>query len=162
MMTKKDNISLADEYFDRAYQMQLKGNIENAIKEYQISINFFPTAKAHTFLGFAYSLLGNFELAIEECKNAINLEPEYGNPYNDIGTYLLKLEKYDEAIYWFEKALMMKDNNVAYLSLFNLGKIYEKKGNWIKAYNYLNKAILLNPEYEPAQDEIIKLSTLLN
>lgn len=162
MMTKKDNISLADEYFDRAYQMQLKGNIENAIKEYQISINFFPTAKAHTFLGFAYSLLGNFELAIEECKNAINLEPEYGNPYNDIGTYLLKLEKHDEAIYWFEKALMMKDNNVAYLSLFNLGKIYEKKGNWIKAYNYLNKAILLNPEYEPAQDEIIKLSTLLN
>ena len=162
MMTKKDNISLAVEYFDRAYQMQLNGNIENAIIEYQTSINIFPTAKAHTFLGLAYSLQGNFELAIEECKNAISLEPTFSNPYNDIGTYFLKLEKDDEAISWFEKALSIRNNNLAYLSFFNLGKIFENKGDWMKALSYFNKAILVNPDFEPAQDELIKLSTLLN
>ncbi len=162
MMIKKDNISLAVEYFDRAYQMHLNGNIENAIKEYQTSIYIYPTAKAHTFLGLAYSLQGNFEQAIKECKNAISIEPAYSNPYNDIGIYLLKLEKDDEAVCWFEKALSMKDNDAAYLSLFNLGKIYEKKGDWLKALSYFNETILVNPNYEPAQDEIIKLSTLLN
>ncbi|MCL5029789.1 MAG: tetratricopeptide repeat protein [Bacteroidetes bacterium] len=162
MMTKKDSISLAVESFDRAYQMHLKGNIESAIKEYQTSIDIFPTAKAYTFLGSAYGLQGYFELAIEECKNAIKLEPEYSNPYNDIGTYLLNLGRDDEAIRWFEKALELKDQNVNHLSYFNLGKIFEKKGKWLKALSYFNDAILSNPDYEPAQDEIIRLSTLLN
>lgn len=162
MMTKKESISLAVESFDKAYQLHLKGNIECAIKEYQASIDFFPTAKAYSFLGLAYGLQGNFELAIEECKNAIRLEPEYVNPYNEIGTYLISLGRDDEAISWFEKALEIKDKDINHLSYFNLGKIFEKKGNWLKALKYFNEAILIDPDYEPAQDEIIRLSTLLN
>lgn len=161
-MTEKDNISLAVEFFDRAYKMHLKGKIESAIKEYQNSISIYPTAKAYTFLGWAYSLQGNFDLAIEECKKAIELEPEFSNPYNDIGSYLLNLGKEDEAICWFEKALETKDQNLNHLSYFNLGKIFEKKSQWLKALTYFNCAITVNPDYEPAQNEIIRLSTLLN
>ena len=49
-----------------------------------------PTAEAHTFLGWAYSFLGDYESAITECRNAIELDPDFGNPYNDIGAYLIQ------------------------------------------------------------------------
>jgi hypothetical protein len=36
---------------------------------------------------------------------AIKVDPEFGNPYNDIGAYLIEQEKWDEAIPWFQKAM---------------------------------------------------------
>lgn len=161
-MIKNDSPSLALEYFDRAYKMHLNGKIESAIKEYKTSIQIFPTAKAYAFLGWAYSLQGNFDQAIEECRKAIELEPEYGNPYNDMGTYLISLNKPEEALYWIEKALEIPDNNSRYISFYNAGKIYEKKGDWFQSIKFFKKSVLLNPDYEPAQNALIRLSTLLN
>ncbi|NIO09761.1 MAG: tetratricopeptide repeat protein, partial [Deltaproteobacteria bacterium] len=45
----------------------------------------FPTAEAYTFLGWTYSFMGQLNEAIEECQRAITLDPDFGNPYNDIG-----------------------------------------------------------------------------
>ena len=161
-MLKSENPTLALAYFDRAYKMHLDGKIESAIKEYKTSIQIFPTAKACMFLGWAYSLQGNFEIAIDECKMAIELEPDCGRAYNDIGIYLMNLNKPDDALAWFEKAAEISDDNSKHLSYFNMGKIFDKKGDWLKASKFYNKSLLLKPEYEPAQNALIKLFTLLN
>ena len=54
--------------------------------------NCYPTAEAYTFLGWTYHFQGRIEDAIAECKRAIEVDPEFGNPYNDIGAYLIELE----------------------------------------------------------------------
>src|SRR5262249_14907574 len=98
----------AAELFQEAYRAQIKGDIVNASRLYQESIQIYPTAEAHTFLGWVYSSLHRYEDAIQECKKAIAVDQEFGNPYNDIGSYLMKLGKLDEAIPWLEQAKIAK------------------------------------------------------
>lgn len=161
-MIDKDKIILASEYFNKAYKLHLSGNIKEAIEAYKKSIDFYPTPKAHTFLGWAFSLNGKFEEAIEECKIAIDLDPDYGNPYNDIGSYLINLEKYDEAIYWLEKAIESPDYEPRHFPFYNLARVYEKKGDWITALNYYSEALKANPDYELAKSAFIRLTALMN
>lgn len=161
-MVQRDKIVQAEEYFELAYKSHIDGEIKTAIEHYKLSIETFPTAKAHTFLGWAYSLLGNYEEAIVECKIAIELEPEFGNPYNDIGSYLINLGRPDEAVEWLEKAIEAPDYEPRHYPYYNLGRIYEKKGDWFAAIRYYNKSLTINPDYEQAQDSVIRITTLLN
>ena len=161
-MVEKSKRDLALEYFDNAYNLHIEGKINEAIKAYKASIKQLPTAKAHTFLGWAYSLLGEYEEAINQCKVAIGLNPNFGNPYNDIGSYLISLERHDEAIEWLEKAILAREYESRHYPYYNLGMIYEKKGDWFRAMFYYKEALKILPEYEVAQSALLRLTTLLN
>jgi tetratricopeptide (TPR) repeat protein len=73
----------------------MKGEYEAAIDLYSRSIEVFPTAAAYTFRGWTYSFLGKLDKAISECMKAIRVDPGFGNPYNDIGAYLIQQGKWD-------------------------------------------------------------------
>lgn len=161
-MAQKDKVEIAEEYFKKAYSAHLKGDLPVAIEAYKISIDYNPTAKAYTFLGWAYSLQGKFDEAIEQCKIAISIDPSYGNPYNDIGSYLISLKKYDEAIDWLEKAIKAPDYEPRHYPYYNLGNIYEKKGDWFTALNYYNESLAIDPNYDSAKTAVIRLTSLLN
>ncbi len=161
-MANQEKILLASEYFDKAYKLHLSGNIKEAIEAYKKSIDYFPTSKAHTYLGWAFSLNGRFEEAIEECKIAIELDPDFGNPYNDIGSYLISLNKYDDAIFWLEKAIDARNYEPRHFPFYNLGRIYEKKGDWFTALNYYSESLNINPEYELARNAFVRLTALMN
>src|ERR1700694_5171765 len=107
-MPHTDPHQTAAKYFQKGYEQQVPGQYRQAIDLYTRSIAAFPTAEAYTFRGWTYSFLGNYEQAIVECMQAIKVDPEFGNPYNDIGAYLIEQEKWDEAIPWFEKAIGAK------------------------------------------------------
>ncbi|WP_304132148.1 tetratricopeptide repeat protein [Ignavibacterium album] len=161
-MIDKEKEHLALEYFEKAYRLHIGGKIQEAIKAYRKSLQYYPTAKTHTYLGWALSLEKKFEEAIEECKIAIELDPDYGNPYNDIGTYLLALNKYDDAVYWFQKALDVKDYSTRYIPYYHLGKIYELRGSYFTALKYYSDSLELNPEFEPAKTAYYKLIAMMN
>ena len=105
---KEEDKIAAWNLFQEAYELQMKGQLEEAVELYKQSINTYPTAEAHTFLGWTYSFMGQLNEAIEECHQAIRQDPEFGNPYNDIGAYLIELSQLEEAIPWFEKAMKAK------------------------------------------------------
>jgi tetratricopeptide (TPR) repeat protein len=161
-MVAKDKISLSKEYFNRAYDLHLRGKINAAINNYKLSIENYPTAKAHTYLGWAFSLHAEYDKAIEECKAAIELDPDFGNPYNDIGSYLISLGKLDEAITWLEKAIDAEDYEPRHFPYFNLGRIYERKGDWFTAMSYYEDALELNPDYEIAKSAVLRLTAMMN
>ena len=161
-MVTRDKISIAAEYFNKAYDLHLRGRIDDAITNYKLSIECYPTAKAHTYLGWAYSLHANYEEAIEECKVAIELDPDFGNPYNDIGSYLISLGKLDEAIIWLERAIDAEDYEPRHFPYFNLGRIYERKGDWFTAMKYYQDALDVNPDYEIAKSAVLRLTAMLN
>lgn len=161
-MLDKDKKSLALEHYNNAYKMHLNGNINEAIELYRKSIKLYPTAKAHTFLGWALSMQGKFDEAIEECLYAIDLQPDFGNPYNDIGSYLISQKKLDDAKHWLTLALDAKDYAQRHFPLYNLGLVYEKKGDYIKAQEFYIESLKISPEYEAAKTAFIRMATLLN
>ena len=131
----------------QAYERQMKGELQDAVDLYKKSIEAFPTAEAYTFLGWTYSFLGRIDDAIEECHKAITQDPDFGNPYNDIGAYLIEKGEFDEAITWFQKALQARRYESPAFPHLNLGRVYERKGQWTEAIESYKKALALNPNY---------------
>lgn len=152
----------AAQLFQQAYRAQLQGNFADAIRLYRSSIQVYPTAEAYTFLGWTYSFLGRYEEAIAECKNAIATDPDFGNPYNDIGSYLIQLGKWDEAIPWLEQATTAKRYEPRHFPHVNLGRVYWAKGDLLKAAREFGKALEIAPRYLPARRALAALSALLN
>ena len=148
--------------FQQAYELQMKGQLEEAVKLYKHSLDTFPTAEAYTFLGWTYSFMGQLHEAIEECQRAIRFDPDFGNPYNDIGAYLIELNQLDEAIPWFERAMQAKRYESPAFPHMNLGRVYERKGEWDQAIESYKQAVTLNPDYTAAKRAMMRLITLLN
>jgi len=148
--------------FHQAYGYQLKGDLEQAVELYQKSIALYPTPEAHTFLGWAYSFQGRYDAAITECRKAIALDPEYGNPYNDIGAYLIEKGSLDEAVPWLEKAIQAKRYDSYCFPHYNLGRVWEAKGDWTKALTSYQNALQLNADYALARRALNQLQGLLN
>jgi tetratricopeptide (TPR) repeat protein len=75
--------------WQEGYRAHMDGDLERAVELYTKSIELSPTAEAYTFRGWAYSHMGRTDDAIAECHKAIEVDPDFGNPYNDIGAYLI-------------------------------------------------------------------------
>lgn len=150
------------QYFQQAYERQMKGELEEAVDLYKRSIASHPTAEAHTFLGWTYSFMGRLDEAIEECQHAIKVDPDFGNPYNDIGAYLLEKGQFDDAIPWFERAMQARRYESPAFPHLNLGRVYERKGEWDKAMDSYKKALTLNPNYALAKKALGRLIGMLN
>jgi tetratricopeptide (TPR) repeat protein len=152
----------AEELWKRAYGHQMAGELEEAIAFYKRSIDTYPTAEAFTFLGWAYATDKKLEEAIAECRRAIEVDPEFGNPWNDIGAYLMQLGRLDEAIPYLENATRAKRYESHSFPHFNLGRIYLKKGEPEKAVKCFRAAINANPTYVPAHNALQRLQRGLN
>ena len=161
---KSDDTRLktAEQYFRKAYHLQVDGHIEEAIHEYHKSIDTFPTAEAYTFLGWALSHLGQYNEAISSCESAISVDPDFGNPYNDIGAYLISLHQLEEAIPWLNKAKEAKRYEARHYPFFNLGRIFEMQGLWFEAQVEYEEALRIFPEYESAKESLQRLNLLLH
>ena len=125
---------------ERAYERQRAGDFEAAVRLYKASIDERPTAEAHTYLGWTYSFMGRFDDAIEQCKTAILVDPEFGNPYNDIGSYLIQKGELEKAIPWLQmakKAPRYEPRHFPYLNLFRVyiqqGRLDEAQREWAQA-----------------------------
>ncbi len=148
--------------FQQAYERQMKGELEEAVNLYKQSLTTHPTAEAYTFLGWTYSFMGRLDEAIEECHKAIAQDPDFGNPYNDIGAYLIEQGEFDEAITWFQKAMQAKRYESPAFPHLNLGRMYERKGKWTEAIDSYKMALTLNPNYALARKSLGRLVSSLN
>src|SRR5580692_746451 len=152
----------AQQRFQEAYEAQMAGDLERAVELYRRSLALHPTAEAHTFLGWTFHFQGKIQDAIAECKLAIAVDPEFGNPYNDIGAYLIELERYDEAIPWLEQALTAKRYDPRHFPYFNLGRVYLAKGMINRARQCFAKSLEIEPRYTLARQAMEKLRRMLN
>ena len=147
---------------DQAYRLQMKGEFADAIIIYNRSIEICPTAEAYTFLGWTYSMLDRYDAAIESCEQAIKIDPEFGNPYNDIGAYLIEQNKWEEAIPWLEKAVAAERYESPHFAYLNMGRAYKHLGRFKTALEQFDKAIAHDPYYQAAIGAKHKLLGRLN
>lgn len=161
-MQSSDQRDRAVQFFRQAYALQMQGEYQRAIELYTRSIETYPTAEAYTFRGWSYSFLGDYDRAIAECMDAIRVDPEFGNPYNDIGAYMIELGKLSDALYWLEKATRAPRYESYCFPWFNMGRVYEKWYQWGKARECYRQALCENPEYQIACVALKKLVVMWN
>ncbi len=137
--------------WQRGSLLHVLGEFKKAAQHFRESIAVHPTAEAHTFLGWSLSKLERVHEAIAECKKAILLDPKYGNPYNDIGVYLIELGRPDEAIPWLKKAIQAERYCCYQFAHFNLGRILFNKGQMEEAKRSFERALSYDPNYLPAR-----------
>jgi Tfp pilus assembly protein PilF len=135
----------AEELWREAYRHQMAGDLPRAIELYRRSIEVCPTAEAHTFLGWTLSFQGRLDEAREECLKAIGVDPDFGNPYNDIGCYLMQQDKLEEAVEWLERAKRAPRYEPRQFPYMNLGRIYLRWGRWWDALKEFEAAVRLAP-----------------
>ena len=154
--------ALADKYFQQAYTFQMDGQLGQAESYYRLSIETCPSAEAYTFLGWTYSFMGRIDDAIGECYKAIQVDPEFGNPYNDIGTYLIQKNELDDATVWLKRAITAKRYASYEFPHLNLGRVYDKQGKWQLAIQEFKKALQINPHYQLASRALKQIQARLN
>jgi Tfp pilus assembly protein PilF len=162
LVSAENRLELAAELFQKGFEAQMKGQLDEAVGLYKRSIDAYPTAEAHTFLGWTYSFQGQFDEAIGECKKAIQVDPTFGNPYNDIGAYLIEMGRYDDAIPWLERAKLASRYEAPHYPRFNLGRVYVAKEMYKRALLEFQEALDVHPHYPPAEQAIEAIKRRLN
>lgn len=163
----EDDVSPSDKYeakqlFQEAYQAQLAQNYESAIELYQRSIETYPTAEAHTFLGWVYSFQNRYDEAIAECLEAIRVDETLGNPYNDIGSYLLAKGDSYGCVRWFKRALFAPRYDSYAFPHFNLGRVFEMRRKYLDAARHYTLALEQQPGFTEAATALRRMQALLN
>ncbi len=137
-----------------AYREQMEGDFCRAAELYQASIAQHPTAEAHTYLGWTYGSEERYEEAIRECRKAIHVDPEFGNPYNDIGSYLIQMGKLKEAIPWLEQAKQATRYLPRHFPYLNLARVYMAQGNSEEALRQMEQARFIESGLEENESDV--------
>src|SRR4030095_10529840 len=152
----------ANQLFHEAYEAQLSNDYERAIELYKRSIETYPTAEAHTFLGWVYSFQNRYDEAIEECLEAIRVDETLGNPYNDIGSYLLAKGDPYSSVRWFKRALYAPRYESYAFPHFNLVRIYEMRKKYLEAARHYGKALEQQRGFTEAAAGLRRMQARLN
>ena len=146
-----------------------KGNsfvAENKLNEakecFKKSVEIYPTADAYTYLGWMFTYDGLYTEAIELCFKAIELDPDFGNPYNDIGVYLMRLGKLKSSVKWFIRASEAKRYEPKHFPHLNLAQVYLKQGKLSKAIRHLDKVLSIVPNHEQSMKLKLLLEPIVN
>ncbi len=99
--------------------------------------------RVYNNLGDVYTREGNYDLAIENFKMSVSLQPDYADAVHNIGyIYMLKSDM-ENAKKYLEKSFEM--NPRLYGSAYKLGVIAYKTGDYKTAKMYFEKVLQLSP-----------------
>ena len=114
----------ADKYFHELLYVQKKPEI------------FFIQANIH-------KQLKKYDTAITYFEEAIQLNPNFSEAYNNLGNIKKRIGKIDEAISCFKKAIELKKNNI--LAYFNLANTYRENRYFNELIETYEKILSFNP-----------------
>jgi tetratricopeptide (TPR) repeat protein len=94
------------------------------------------------------SMKGDFDLALKDANEAVRLQPEESDWYNNRGGILLDRGEVDKAAVDFNEAIRRNPKNA--LAFNNRGTMFEKMHDYKKALADYKNAIELEPSLDPA------------
>lgn len=101
--------------------------------------------KAFASRGEAYSDIGQYDQAILDYTEAIEITPKYADAYYNRGNAYSKNDMLDQAILDYTKAIEIKPNYAE--AYYNRGNAYGKKKKFDQAISDYTKALVINPHY---------------
>lgn len=136
-------VSMTQNYFEDAIPL-LESGIAKAPRR----------ADLHAALGESYFMSGKADLAIEEFKRLVEIDPS-ARSFAFIGLSYRHLGRFDEARKYFAEGLKRDPRNAS--CLFNMGYIEGRQGNQAKAEELFQQALRANPEFSDALFELANL-----
>ena len=141
-----DRVSPGEAHIIRAIQAAATSRPDEQLAHLRALVEAYPgDERAHTLLGNLY--FGRFQLedSIASYKRAIAINPEFSQPYNQLGYALRYLEKYVEAEEAFKKYVqLIPDEPNPYDSY---AELLMKVGRFCEAAEKYNKALEINPNF---------------
>lgn len=106
----------------------------------------------HRINGYVNESLGNYDVAINEYKEALKVTPNLTFLHISVGLNYRQLKQYDRAIEYFAQAATINDNlgvrdSIPYLAI---GKTYTQMGEFFIAARNVKKAI----QYDPTSPDV--------
>ena len=114
------------------------------------------SAEGYVERGNLYIDLYELQKAVEDCKEAIELDSEAYYAYNNLGCALLKLRQVEEAVVPLEQAVAL-DPDKDHLPYLNLAECYILKKEYDKAIHAYEEALRLRPNTDRWREEIAKI-----
>ncbi|HVP06393.1 MAG TPA: tetratricopeptide repeat protein, partial [Candidatus Acidoferrum sp.] len=125
-----------------ALAYEASGRMQEAEATYHRSIQLRPHYwRGHYRLARFYAFRGQASAAMTEAAVAESLAPSATFPYESLGSLYTYLGHYDKARQLLERSLAIEPN---YVSLCNLGAIYQIDRQYQKAVNMYERALTLN------------------
>lgn len=150
-----------DRKYDSLMQLGHKeiysSNHEQALIYFKSALKVKETAEVLTLVGWCHSLKDDLDVAKDYCIKAINLDPTYGPPYNDIGNFLLTMGEVNDSLKWFAKAKKAVNYQNKEYPYINSGRAYIVLKEYDKAFIEFEEAIKIAPHNEELRQTVEKL-----
>ncbi len=146
-----------EKYLGQGHKKAFQKKFDEALEAFEKAMSYKETAEIVTLIGWAENILGNKERAKSLCIQAIGLDPDYGPPYNDLGSILLAEGQVEEAIKWFElakKAAKYQNKEYPYI---NAGRAFMMLNKYENALVEFETAIDLCPHNIELIDTVDKI-----
>ena len=102
--------------------------------------------------GSGYLKEAKFDKAIAALSEAIGLDPDYAEAYNNRGLALYEKKEYAQALKDFKQAITINPNDEKAHN--NIALVYYQQGDYSNAENYYNIALSLSGEEKPYHADI--------
>ena len=149
-MLELRNLMWSEFYFMKFYQIEDQEVID--------VLNRYPYLKSYDnywdCMGVLYNRMGNYDKAIESCREGIARNPEFrgvfGYYWDTMGKAYQHQGNYNTAIDYFRKTIELDSEFASPWK--NMGISYYQMGNYAKAVECFQRALELNPDYEAAKE----------
>jgi tetratricopeptide (TPR) repeat protein len=141
-----DKVSEGEAHMIRALEAGVNGQPDVVRENLTALVGAYPDdERAHTLLGGYYFGRQDWQAAIDEYHKAIAINPEFSQPYNQLGYALRFLERYDEAEQAFKKyvELIPKEPN----PYDSYAELLLKRGRFEESIAQYRKALAHNPKF---------------
>jgi tetratricopeptide (TPR) repeat protein len=137
-----------------------KGNILSNLERYSEAIPVYheylenepDSFEAMTYLAESYEKTGEIILAKKYYQDAIELAPEFADPWFGLGVIAYNHGNTDDSLIFFRKAVRLDDENPEFWYL--LGKAHYKKGEIKAALRCFREALKLDAYYDEVWSDL--------
>lgn len=132
-------LELAAAYFQR-------GQMTTALEQVKLAIQADPgLGEAYTLRGLIYANLGDFALADESFRRALQVNPQDADSLHNYGWYLCQQRRYDEADTMFRRAIAVPQYRDVARTLLAEGVCQASAGRLDAAEQTLSRSYQLDP-----------------
>ncbi|MDI1356281.1 MAG: tetratricopeptide repeat protein [bacterium] len=135
-------------YYNRGLLLLKNRSAELAIQNFNQTIQLYNYSKAYTGRAAAYYMLNDIPKAMTDANTVLLMEPENARAHFILGNCYNDLNKLDEAMAEYNKAIRAAVDEASYY--FKRAIIYGKKQDFKSSLDDLELCVSLNPEYYEA------------
>lgn len=101
------------------------------------------------FLGAAYELLGDHEKSVQAYEQAVALDPDFGDAWNNLGQVRQVVGEFEKAGQAFQRALGLEDYMTPEFAAYNMANLLAEQTEYEQALVYSTRGLEKNRRYIP-------------